>query len=139
MDTYTMRSYFLVGDWPVGDWPVGDWPVGDWPVGDWPDPRGSAKPGDILSPYGSATKLDNGMFSEFSRFVMDCRDGSNGILSECQRGIWTPPLDCTGSNNLFYFKIEKPTSIDSLTTPDVKTKNVLSMNLRILAECNIKS
>ena len=96
-----MRSYFLVGDWPVGDCP---------------DPRLSAKPGDILSPYGSVTKLDNGMFSEFSRFEIDCKDNSNPLLAVCTGGIWTPPLDCTGSNNLFYFKIEKPTSIDSLTT-----------------------
>ena len=87
------RSYFLVGDCP--------------------DSELGAKPDDPRFDNPTFTMLHrlrvNGMYTEGFKQMISC-PGSNVIWSTCDDGVWTPPLDCAGSNIIIhYFKIEKHT------------------------------
>ena len=85
-------------------------------VGSCPDPKVGAKPDDTRFDHFFfpilSSKMENGMYPEGAQLVISCPKFKT-IWSDCRDGAWDPPLDCTGTNKIYYFKIEKHTEIVS--------------------------
>ena len=72
-------------------------------VGSCPDPELGAEPDDPRFDNELFTALRrqrvNGMYPEHLQQVISC-PGTKVIWSTCTARVWTPPLNCTGSNNI---------------------------------------